>query len=106
MSRELGGVAGGIAAQVAELIHGAKGGALVCACLALNAQQEPGGAAPVSFGEHIVGVGAAAVDDHTLYHFDFHALGAGDEPLGLGDLLDEEAFVGGGGGEFGEVDFE
>ena len=106
MSGELRGVAGGIAAEGAELVHGAEGGALVCGGLALEIGEGAGGVAAVGLDEHVVGVGAAAVGGHTLDHFYFEALGAGDQPLRTDNLLDEEALVGGGGADLFQVEFE
>ncbi|HTP88311.1 MAG TPA: hypothetical protein VMJ34_15250, partial [Bryobacteraceae bacterium] len=66
MSGELRGVAGGIAAEGAELVHGAEGGALMGGGLALEIGEGAGGVAAVGLDEHVVGVGAAAVGGHTL----------------------------------------
>jgi len=103
LARSILGGAGLIAAQGAELIHGSEGHALVGGGLTLDFDDGGGGVIAEALAEEIVVILAIAVRCRLVDDGGFDAVCAGHQPLGLGDLLDEEELVLGGGLKVVEV---
>jgi len=102
----LSGVAGLIAAEGAELVHGAECDALVGGGLALDLHHGRRRVEAIAVAQEFVVVLALARFGHLFDERCLDAVRAGDEPLRLSDLFDEEELVLGGGSEIFEVGVE